>query len=102
MTNTETAKTKVEPVAKVIETKSPKVSSPIKTPPPTKRQLSSSISISQKSEEEEVIEQIAAEKAPSKKEIISDEPKNIKKHVKIESDDSDSDVAEEVEVAKKS
>ena len=49
-----------------------------------------------------MIEQIAAEKAPAKKEIISDEPKKIKKHVKIESDDSDSDVAEEVEVAKKS
>ena len=102
MTNTESVKTVVKPVAPVIETKSPFVVSPIKTPPPTKRQLSSSISMSQNSAEEEVKEQIAAEKAPTKKEIISDEPKNIKKHVKIESDDSDSDVAEEVEVAKQS
>ena len=98
MTNAEPVKTVVEPVATVVESSSKKqsvkVSSPIKTPPPTKRQLSSSISISQKSHEEEVKEQIAAEKAPAKKEIISDEPKKIKKHVKIESDDSDSDVAE--------
>ena len=102
MTNTETVKTVVKPVTPVIETKSPFVVSPIKTPPPTKRQLSSSISMSQNSAEEEIKEQIAAEKAPTKKEIISDEPKNIKKHVKIESDDSDSDVAEEIEVAKQS